>query len=261
MRTQINNTLLFAAIFLAGLGSKTMAQPATPTATVQKFRIGFKFSPNFAWTKIIEGSMKNNGMSLGYSYGVMLDFNLGNNANYWLATELLVTNLPGSVKSTTTLYNSKTPIAGSPSPFTNTTFDYRLQYVQIPISLKLKTGEIGRISYFGQFGFAPSVLIQNKVTTTADQAFYAQGTSSHNPNSDKSNTFDFDGSAGAGSFKDNVVFARLPLIIGAGIEGKISGTTRFMAGVRLDNSFTDMFVDKSVKARNNYIALNLGIFF
>jgi hypothetical protein len=262
MRTQINNTLLFAAMILAGFGSKTNAQPGNTPAAVQKFRIGFKFSPNFTWTKIMEGPMKNNGTNLGYSYGVMMDFNMGNNPNYWLSTEMIITNFPTSVKSTETLYNTKFPVAGVDNKFTNVKFDYKIQYIQIPVSIKLRTGDIGRMHYFGQFGFAPSIIMQNKVITTADQQFYLPGsTNGHNPNSDANNTFDFDGSSGTGVFKDNVLFARLPMIIGAGVEGKISGSTMYMLGIRLDNSFTDMFLDKKVKGRSNYIALNLGIFF
>lgn len=261
MRTQINNTLLFAAIFLAGAISKTYAQSAPTAAKSPKnVRIGFKFSPNFTFNKVMEGNVKNNGLGLGFSYGMMLDFNLGNNPNYWISTELLITNQPSKLKSTDTLYNSVIVPGGA--SFTNTSFDYRLQYVQIPVTLKLKTNEIGRLTYYGQFGFAPSILIQNKLTTTADQSFYKTGTTqSHSPNSSANDALDFDGQNDKGSYRDDVSPIRLPLILGAGIEGKISGNTTFIAGLRLDNSFTDMSLDKKIKVRNNYLAINLGIFF
>ncbi len=260
MRTQINNTLLFAAMFLAGAGTKSFAQTTAAASTGPKnLRIGFKFSPNFTFSKVMEGNVKNNGMGLGYSYGMMFDFNLGNNPNYWVSTEVIVTTQPTKLKSTDTLYNNS---VAPGAYFTNTQFDYRLQYVQIPVTLKLKTNEIGRLTYYGQFGFAPSILIQNRLTTTSNPSLYKSGSPSHHsPNSSANDALDFDGKAGEGAFRDNVSPLRLPLIIGAGIEGKISGNTTFIAGLRLDNAFTDMSLDKKVKVRNNYLALQLGIFF
>lgn len=227
---------------------------------IKKVRIGFKISPNFAWTHIMEGRMQSNGMGLGFSYGLMADFNIAKNPNYWLATEFIITSQPSSIKSQDPLHNSNI----APFNFTNVNFDYKLQYLQIPITLKLKTNEIGNLTYWGQFGFGPAVLIQNKVHTTATENYNANGSSNYSPNSSKNDQLDFDGDPNnnnKGAYKDNVSPVRLPLILGAGVEGKISGNTSFVAGLRFDNAFTDLFLDKVVKGRNNYLGIQLGIFF
>jgi hypothetical protein len=54
---------------------------------------------------------------------------------------------------------------------------------------------------------------------------------------------------------------RFPLIIGAGIEYKLTGSTMFTAGLRFDNSITDFFKDTRVTGRSNMIGLSAGILF
>lgn len=220
--------------------------------------MGFKVSPNFAWNRVMEGTLKNNGLSLGFSYGLMADINIAGNPNYWLSTELLITSFPSKLSATDTLINTS---SGIPVRYSDVTFNYKLQYIQLPVSLKLKTNEIGNLTWWFQFGLAPSFLIQNKVTTKTTPSLYKEGANSHNPNSDGNDAFDFAGDGGEGKFDDNVVPLRLPLILGAGIESRISGKTRFVAGLRFDNGFTDMLWDKNVVARNNYLGIHLGVFF
>jgi hypothetical protein len=259
MRTQINNTLLLGAMLISGIATPLFSQ--TGDSELRKARFGFKGSMNFSWVKVMEGRVKNNGAPLGLSYGIMADFNLADNPAYWLSTELIITSLPGNIAAMDTLYNRSTIPSGA--PFTKAEFDYKLQYIQIPISLKLKTGEIGNLVYWGQFGLAPAIMIQNKVTTNTVEKFYEEGTTSHSPNSSNNDPLDFGGreSDNKGAFKDNVVPVRLSMVLGLGTEFKISGKTAGVLGLRYDNSFTDLFWDSSVKGRNHYLALNVGVFF
>ncbi|MEK0421159.1 MAG: hypothetical protein RLZZ161_1010 [Bacteroidota bacterium] len=233
------------------------------TVTAQdnrKLIIGFKASPNFTWTRIMEGSMENNGMGLGFSYGLAGDINIAKNPNYWLSTEFLVTSCPSKVNSKDTLWSDK-----NGKSFLNTGFTYNLQYIQVPIALKLKTNEIGNFRYWGQFGFAPAFLMQQKLKTASTPSVYGNGTQSHNPNLDANDRYDFKGTAGDytgnGVYRDDVRKLRASLIIGAGIETKISGKTVFSAGLRFDNAFSDVFTDDNVDGRNNFLGIQLGVFF
>jgi hypothetical protein len=263
MKTQRNNTLLFAVLIISAISSTVLGQ-TMKVGDIKSARFGFKASPNFNWVKIMEGRMKNNGNALGFSYGIMADFNIGGNASYWLGTELIVTSLPGKVAALDTLYNTAIQSPNAVA-FTNADFAYKLQYVQIPLTLKLKTGEIGNMVYWGQFGFNPSILIQNKVTTNTAEPLYKAGTTSHSPNNNNNDPLDFDGvitnGVSTGKFIDDVSPIRASLVIGAGVELKISGSTTAVLGIRFDNGFTDMFRDGSVKGRNNYVAIQTGIFF
>ncbi|MBL7812517.1 MAG: outer membrane beta-barrel protein [Bacteroidetes bacterium] len=253
MKTQRNITLLFGAIATFCCAIQAQAQDKKSARSVV---IGFKASPNFAWTRIMEGSLKNDGMGLGFSYGLMGDFNIAGNPNYWLSCEAIVTSFPSKVAATDTLRKGA-------AAYTGVDFSYKMQYIQIPVTLKLKTNEIGNLKYWGQFGVGPSFMIQNRLTTNANPSLYKPGKAqSHSPNSSGNDGFDFEGDgANGGEFQDNVVPLRLPLVLGAGIEYNISGKTALVAGLRFDNAFTDLFWDKNVKGRNNYLGIQLGLFF
>lgn len=254
MKTQRNITFLFAAMFFLSGNLKAQNTTTSPAS----FRLGFKIQPTLNFTKMQEGNMSNNGAKLGFSYGLMGDFNLGKNPNYWFSVEALISSMPSSIKSNDTLYNTS---SGFPVAYTNVSFDYKLQYIQLPVSIKFRTNEIGMFSYWFQFGTAPSVLIQNKLTTNSNPSLYSTSVKSHIPNKSSNDAFDFNGDNNKGRFRDNISAVRLPLVLGAGMEFKISGKTYANAGLRWDNAFTDMFRDKTVKARNNYIGLQIGIFF
>jgi hypothetical protein len=107
--------------------------------------------------------------------------------------------------------------------------------------------------------------MQQKLKTVTTPGIYGSGTQSHNPNIDANDKYDFTGDAGkfegSGVFQDDVRKARISLIIGAGIETKISGKTMFSAGLRFDNAFSDVFVDDAVDGRNNFLGIQLGVFF
>jgi hypothetical protein len=51
------------------------------------------------------------------------------------------------------------------------------------------------------------------------------------------------------------------VVIGAGIEYKLTGSTMFHAGLRFDNSISDFFKDTRVSGRSNMIGLSAGILF
>ena len=253
MKTQRKGRLLLSAIFwLLGFGVFPNMLSGQQNSS-RKVVIGFKAGPNLCWVNMLEGNLKNKGMKPAFSYGLMGDVMIGKNPNYWLGTELLISSFPVSVSATDTLYNSKLPYA-------NAVFNYKLQYIQLPVTLKLKTGEIGRLTYWGQFGFAPSVMIRNKVTTLSNPDIYDGKANSHTPNSSANDIYDFTGTS-PNTFEDNVLTLRASMIMGAGIEAKISGRSSFVAGLRFDNGFTDLFWDKKADGRNNYLGLQLGILF
>lgn len=252
MKTQINGRLLLTAIFWIAGFSLFTNNLSGQTNAARKVVIGFKASPNLSWLRILEGKVSNKSLKPSFSYGLMGDVMIAKNPNYWLSTELLITSFPVSAKSVDTLYSKQ-------SPYANAEFNYKLQYIQIPVSLKLKTGEIGRLSYWGQFGLASSLMIRNKLTTLSNPDVYAGQANSHTPNAESSDIYDFTG--GANSFEDNVLTLRASMIMGAGIEAKISGKSSFVAGLRFDNGITDLFWDKKVDGRNNYLGLQVGIFF
>ena len=275
MKLQRNTSFAIAATLLfAGFANLT-------AQTAPNVKMGLRVSPNFSWINIQKGSMSNDGLGLGFSYGVTADFAMFKSTNYWLATELSVSTIPVLAKSNTELRNVRT-ISTTGGVKRDTTyiyngaqvhFKYNTQYLQIPLSIKMKTDEIGNMKYYFQFGLAPSFMMKSKLSTTitdGDGIYPAnKGISFHDPNSPDDDVYQFTGteipSSPSGEreyvFKDNIASFRFPVIMGVGVEYKLTGNTMFTAGLRFDNAINNFFKDPTITGKSNLLAIQAGILF
>ncbi len=271
---KINTLILFCL-----LTSLSFAQEKK--VSTSKYRLGFKVSPNISWLASDNGNMTVGDKSLQFGYG--LNFDIFFAENYAIGTGLNINNTGGKysyfaeftgdeVIATQTITNMKQ--VGLISR------DLRLQYLQIPLTFKMKTNEIGYITYWGQFGIG---LNMNLKAISNDQIDYL----SYQDN----NTFDWttsnreSTSIDKNDIKNEVNIFSSNLIFAAGIEYNISGNTSILAGLTFQNGFTDalkgdgvakdsntnsfMYNNDSNKSLQtfelsglpNYIELNIGILF
>jgi len=220
----------------------------------KKFQLGFHFSPNVSWLKADSETIESDGAKLGFSYGVVADFNIAD--NYAISTGLNM--LTSSVKYNYPDFQEANGTPGEESG--RTSADLRFRYVQIPITLKLKTNQIGYMRYFGQFGLGTAVAYD----AAADTEFKYPG----NAGTSSKEDVNFDGQTN---------FFRASLIVGIGAEYNISGNTSILFGLSYDNGLTNVFSDEGynedangnavnpkdedIKGFNNSIVLNLGVLF
>jgi hypothetical protein len=103
------------------------------------------------------------------------------------------------------------------------------------------------------------ILIGNKVKTTAQTVNAGNPgfptNESYIPNASDNDNIDFV------NYQDNINALRASMILGAGIEYRLSGNTSFYTGLRFNNGFTDILNDKKNKAINNVLGLEIGFFF
>ncbi len=246
--------LLFASVLGLSAVQNLSAQDT------KQFSFGFKVSPNFAWVKAVDGPLANNGLGLGFSYGITGDYNLFNNQNLWLNGELMVSSVPSSTVFNADLKGS----SNNNATYQEVKFDYKNQYLQIPVCLKFKTDELNNLKYYFQIGLGMSFALSNRLTTTSNPSIYEKGITDHDPNDTKYSIYDFDGGPSRDatlSFKDDINTFRSSMLIGAGVEYHLSGNMNFVAGLKFDNGFSDIFADDRVNARNNFLSLQAGITF
>ena len=191
------------------------------------FRLGLTAHPTVGFLKVENG--KSNGISLGFSYGLIGDFNFAE--NYSFSTGLTVTTINGK---STELFSA---ISGSNQVEWN--YKYKMQYIEIPLTIKLKTGHIAGIRWFGQFGLSNDFRIASHRDIESKQ----EGLSAENVDA-----------------KDATRFYRAGMIIGGGGEFDISGNTSLMLGLTLNNGFTTISKGES-SIRNHYVGINVGVFF
>ena len=200
-------------------------------------RLGLQVSPNMGWITTDEDAVDNDGSRLGYRFGLLGDFQLGSNANYFFSTGAFLNNVGAKLKTTL-----------SDSARTTFTSESKFQYVEVPITVKLKTNEIGYMTYYGQIGFGTAFNISAKSDFDQPDA-----------NGKITRVTDED-------IMDNTQLFKASLIVGAGLEFNFSGNTSAMIGVTYNNGFTNINKDVKIgetelKAKQNYLELSLGVFF
>lgn len=184
-------------------------------------QLGFTLTPNIAWLNFNDDdvSTASDGARIGFSYGVLGDFSLAENQNYYFSTAFTVTSVNGKAEITDD--------AGTNSAV------YKLQYIEIPLTLKLKSNQKETGRFYGQFGLGTGV----KIGAKRDMA----------GNDDV-------------NISKSINNVRLSLIAGGGAEWQLDRNMALLTGLTFNNGFTDIF-DGSGNARSSYVAFNLGIFF
>jgi len=218
-----------------------------------EFRFGLKGSSNFGWVGGTSKNIVNDGTTLAFGYGIMGDYYF--KPNYGISAEIMLSNIKSKFTVTEPLvFNSALD-----DTVNDLRYEYNIQYLDIPLTMKFRTKEIGDMTYFGQFGVSMGFALNAKtsiVSTGLPKLISDQEPTEYRVNGAEGDAFTVN------NFDDKVFLFRLPLIIGGGVEYKMAGSTSLQVGVRIANTFTDMFVkDKTAIAKNNYVALSVGVLF
>ena len=194
------------------------------------FRLGLTATPTFGWIKPEQG--KTDGIGLGFSYGLIGDFNFA--PNYSFSTALTITSING--KSTEANVLPYYAPGSAPKAYD---LKYKLQYIDLPLTIKLKTVKTDGKRWYGQFGLSNSINISAKQDAVTGGAIVGDNL----------------------NVSDHIKLYRAGLIIGGGGEFDISGNTGIVAGLTFNNGFTNIVTDKARDVRSHYLALNFGVFF
>jgi len=221
---------------------------------MKNFRFGLKVKPNITWYKPDDAlKFESDGAKMKFSYGLMTEFRLSKIICFSTGLEINSTG-GGIIYKDTTYY--------IPNPSTDTLKFYvskrtfKANYVDIPITLKMKTPEIGTMTYFGQFGVNASIRWNAK---TSDKGHFANSTTEvAQPQPDATS---------------ELGFIQLGLNVGGGFEMNLAGTTSFTVSVNYHNGFTNalrgnskILLDKTATAvkqnvKAKALSLSVGILF
>lgn len=246
---------------------------------LKNFRFGLKFTPSVNWLKPEGKLIAKNGSVVKYGGGVILEFRLAkvvsvqtgaqidmdggkvkynndgtNQALYFYNTvdeKIGEYNLADTANANFTLYqlNSR---------------KYNITYVTIPIGLKLKTKEIGALTYFGQVGMNTSFRwkanANDELTKVANSA-----------NESKTKV----------DITKDINILNFSLNAGLGAEYNVSGSTSILFGLNYMFGFSNVakkeskYIERRVKdatnttkytdypqaLKSNAIVLTLGVLF
>jgi opacity protein-like surface antigen len=204
----------------------------------QGVHFGLKASPSLAWLRSDTKGYDSDGSRVGFIYGLITEFNFA--SRYAFATGIDIAYRGGKFKTVQEKTDTTTSITST----------YNLQYLEIPITLKLKTNEIGSVTYYMQIGLAPGFNIRARQSYDGTMQVKDPAGVIHNtPVSDEKI-----------DIMDDINSLNVSMILGAGLEYTLSGNTVLLGGIQFSNGFTDVF-DNDAKVNSNYLALTLGVLF
>lgn len=246
--------------------------PNTPEGNVQRgsmldlnrVRFGAYFSPTITWMHPTASTsddghyhVVSKGSKVGYCWGLIAEYYFA--PNYGITTGFNVDQEGGKINTTYTSAVDPT----QPNTVLNTSFDYRLQFLEIPFALKLRSDALGKngIRVFGQIGLTAAINISKKATYDVE---YTDQTGT-----DRTVSADNQLLKGALS----VPPIMLQLNVGAGIEYPITEKMSFYTGLFFNNGFLPdatapqnytlgykgSFTDANTRLNN--FALRVGLFF
>jgi hypothetical protein len=217
-----------------------------------KVRFGLKVTPSVNWYKPDGKFISGNGAVPKFGGGLVLEFRLakiislqsglqvdfsggkvkyGNGATPVSPNSNSVSYYYNNLDETIVKYDSSLYKSSSHTHYQLNDRSYTVSYVTIPLTLKMKTKEIGSMTYYGQFGVNNS--IRWKATATDDvQAITATGLGAHETKQKIDVTKDV-----------NIYSASLN--IGLGAELNLSGSTSLTFGLNYLSGFTNFVKDDS----------------
>jgi hypothetical protein len=235
---------------------------------INRLRFGAYLAPNLSWMRPTAATddrnqfnVERDGSRAGFTYGLMAEYFFAE--NYGFITGLQVNQTGGSI--ITTSVDRSTATAGR---VLSADFDYRLQYLEIPVGLKLRTDDINGFRFFGQLGASLGINIGKKVDYTVTYTPDPATNATEEASGEKIKL--------TGKGLNVIAPVMFQMNIGAGVEYPITEKLRFYTGLFFNNGFAPdatnpekydnnrlgymgSFRDGNVRLNN--FALRVGLFF
>lgn len=210
----------------------------------QGLHFGLKITPSIAWLRTDSKEVETNGSKFGFCYGLITEFKFAE--HYAFATGLDITYRGGNLKSSFTVNDGVT------NTVSITESASTLQYIEIPISLKLKTNEIGSLTYYLQAGVAPGFNIRARADIKNNTEITTISTGDKVTSNSEFNDEDI---------QDDTNNLNFSMLIGGGIEYTLTGSTVLLVGIQFNNGLLDISDKADIKANSNLLGLSVGILF
>lgn len=213
-------------------------------AQVKPFRFGVKVAPNLAWISPDTEGYEYDGLNMGFSWGFLADITL--TENYFIKTGLNVDYLNAKLK-----YEAQVKLTEDATDLTTGMLDrkYKLQYLEIPLTLKMRTNRFGEFAFYGEIGFGTAFNLKAKTNDTF----------TYTDLSNNSNTLETDA-----DIKDEIALVKGSLIVGAGLEYFIDESTTLITSLIFSNGLSNVLagntsINPSVKQRGTIYSIQLCI--
>jgi hypothetical protein len=208
------------AMLLTILFANTYAQ--------QKIRFSVFANPCINWLQSDNKSVVSGSSAIGFDAGLTVDKYFAE--NYAFSSGISITSLGGNLS-----FNDPVTFKNASASIVGASVKYKLQYITVPLGIKLKTKQIGYFTYFANLGFNLQMNIR------------AIGTSNDGALND--------------NISNEVNLLNLGYFFSAGAEYSLGGNTSAIFGLTYSNGFIDITNNDNAKITTSGLALRLGLMF
>jgi hypothetical protein len=207
--------MMFSARLDAQQGGERKQAPATGT----QFQFGIHADPLICWFGSDNNSVSNRGARPGFNFGITINKYFG--PNYAFSTGLSLVSAGGRLVSSdsTTFYKQHQKALNWVDVMPGEAITYKIQYLSIPLGLKLQTNQIGYYTFFTNIGIDPKVVIGGKADI---------------PSLNMKNE----------NAMEELRLFNLGYHITAGMEYGVGGNTAIVLGLGFENNFFDVTKDR-----------------
>lgn len=203
-----------------------------------KFQFGITVKPNLGFFKVEVhntdnvDAIKNKGVRIGLTYGLQGEYLFSN--NYALEIDVLHTLTGGKYEVTyQKSFDKKDGVI--------TERNWNLQFIEIPIAMRLKSNEIGYMTYYAKFGFNPYFVVKSRGDQTKE---FINGVK------EDYEDVEFD-----------ATLVNIGNVLGLGAMYSLGGNTYIVGGIAFHNGFTQIDRSSDYNVKHSYLAIDLGIIF
>jgi len=195
-------------------------------------RLSVHADPQISWFSSDEAEVDPDGSRFHLQTGLTMDFFFAE--NYAFSAGFGLNNLGGSLAyADTTLFVSR---EDSIDIMPGQVVRHKLQYLDFPVGLTLKTEELGYATFFLRLGFNPMININ------------AKGVSE-------------DGTLDDENISETTRLFNLGYHAGLGVEYRLGGNTALIGGLRWTAGLTDVTDNDKANITTRSVSLHLGILF
>lgn len=211
----------------------------------QTYKLGVYVEPSVGWLHPERQSVRYEAAAVGFGGGISFDYYFTD--KYAFSSGIGLSTQGGELKYDDSIrvyvYDET---ADSPD---NVVLKYNLNYINIPLGLKLKTDQLGYFTYFFDLGFDLQVSISAKGTSLDGEDFDFTAEDNRPLDND--------------DISKEINFMNISYHFGGGLEYELSESTAFFAGLTYRNGFTDITANEyqNYTVNTRVVALRVGLMF
>jgi hypothetical protein len=236
----MKNLLRTAALALGILWIHSVAEAQVALEPISPYRLGLSFSPNTAYAKSMD--LHHEAVSGDARFGYSFIFDVMFTDQYAVGTGVNVLYLGSTVR-----YWQHEAV-GQGHLLNSTTRKLDLQYIEVPITFKMRTKEIGYTTYFAHFGAGFGLNIQAVAGETVSPGYewdatevFGSWTDISDMNERLPDRIDV---------AENIRLFRPSMLIGGGIERRLTGTTSLVVGLSYNVGLLNAYDQTEIVATN-----------